>query len=72
VAQPIRVPVARGRLNGLRRYRQADDPDIAEAAAVLREAVLREKIIREAAALTAEQRNRLAVLLLRPEGPRTQ
>jgi hypothetical protein len=72
VAQPIRVPVARGRLNGLRRYRSPDDPDIAEAAAVLREAVLRDKIVREAAALTTEQRNRLAVLLLRPEGPTTQ
>jgi hypothetical protein len=69
--QPIRVPVARGRLNGLKRYRSPDDPDIAEAAAVLREAVLREKIICAAEAdppLSVEQRMRLAALLLGPGG----
>ena len=59
---------ARARLNALQRYRPADDPAISEARLNLREAKLAEEIQREAEAdlpLTAEQRSRLAVLLLR-------
>jgi hypothetical protein len=68
MAEQIRIPVARGRLNVLRRWRSPDDPEIADAQQVLREAVLRDKIIREAEAdppLSPERRARLAVLLLR-------
>jgi len=60
---------ARARLNALRRYRPADDPDVAGARMDLREAKLAEEIAREAEAdppLSIEQRSRLAVLLLRP------
>lgn len=62
---------ARARLNALQRHRPADDPVIETARAQLREAKLAEEIRREAEAdppLTAEQRNRLACLLLRPGG----
>ena len=58
---------ARARLNALQRYRPADDPAISEARLNLREAKLADEIIREAETdppLNAEQRSRLAVLLL--------
>jgi hypothetical protein len=57
------------RAAGLGRWRPSDDPDLAQAKSDLAEARLREAIQREAAndpPLTAEQRSRLAVLLLSP------
>jgi hypothetical protein len=60
---------ARGKLNALQRHRPADDPAIQAARIDLRVAKLADEIIREAEAdppLTAEQRSRLAVLLLQP------
>jgi hypothetical protein len=58
---------ARGKLNALQRHRPPDDPAIAAARIDLRAAKLADEITREAEAdppLSAEQRSRLAVLLL--------
>jgi len=60
---------ARARLNALQRHRGPDDPVTTIARLDLREAKLAEDIVREAESdppLTAEQRARLAVILLGP------
>jgi hypothetical protein len=62
---------AAGRVSVLTRHHGPDHPVVAEARAELREARLREAIEREAESdppLSAEQRARLAVLLLRSSG----
>ncbi len=60
---------ARARHNSLRRYRPADDPEVVDARRALRDARLEEhvrKLVADAPDLTAEQRSKLAVLLLAP------
>lgn len=60
-----------GRLNALKRHRPADDPEVARAAAQLREARAADyvqKLVDAAPPLSAEMRNRLAVLLLTGPG----
>lgn len=60
---------ARARHNSLKRYRPADDPEVVDARRALRDARVEEhirKLVANAPDLTAEQRSRLAVLLLTP------
>lgn len=62
---------ARARHNALLRYRPDDDPAVTAARAALREAKLADhikSIVDDAPPLSAEQRSRLAVLLLSPAG----
>jgi hypothetical protein len=61
----------RAQVAASKRHRGADDPRSIEADRVLRETMLAEhiqRIVDSAPPLSAEQRNRLAVLLLRPAG----
>jgi hypothetical protein len=60
-----------GRVSGLSRHRRRDDPELVRARSDLAELSLQETIkraIEKAPPLTAEQRSRLAVLLLAPAG----
>jgi hypothetical protein len=60
------VYAARGRHNALKRYRDADDPVVANAQRDLRVAALAEhirKVVDQAPGLTLEQVDRLAALL---------
>lgn len=65
------VYAARGRHNALKRYRDADDPAVADAQRDLRAAKLAEhirKVVDQAPGLTPEQADRLAALLRPPGG----
>jgi hypothetical protein len=60
------VYAARGRHNALKRYRDADDPVVANAERDLRAAKLEDyirKVVDQAPPLTPEQADRLAALL---------
>jgi hypothetical protein len=60
------VYAARGRHNALKRYRDADDPVVADAERDLRAAKLEDhirKVVDQAPRLTPEQADRLAALL---------
>ncbi len=61
------VMSARARHNSLRRYRAADDPEVINARRALRDARIEDhvrKLVADAPDLTAEQRSKMAVLLL--------
>jgi len=65
----VTMTSARARHNSLKRYRADDDPQVVAARRALRDARLEDhvrKIVADAPDLTAEQRSRLAVLLLTP------
>jgi hypothetical protein len=59
--------VQRGRVAAYHRHREPDDPELIAAAQDLNATMLRrhiEKVVESAPALSAEQRNKLAQLLL--------
>ena len=61
------ITSARARHNSLRRYRASDDPEVVDARRALRDAKIEDhvrKLVADAPDLTAEQRSKLAVLLL--------
>jgi len=65
----VTMTSARARHNSLKRYRADDDPEVVNARRALRDALIEEyvrKLVREAPDITAEQRSKLAVLLLTP------